>query len=135
VYVSSSESGLPNPSPPPRGSPLNQRVGESQLPRLEKKLSTLPTPCMQVNRGDHCDHRVGRVLSFFLQSLELGLPNPSPAGECAPLPLVPWGGAHTLAREGVGEFQFQRGDITVVLFIYIYVLCDCDHAGKQRRPL
>jgi hypothetical protein len=28
-------------------------------------------------------------------------PNPSP-GECAPPPLVPGGGAHSLAREGVG---------------------------------
>jgi hypothetical protein len=38
-------------------------------------------------------------------------PNPSPTGECAPSPLVPGGGAHSLAREGLGESQFRRWDI------------------------
>ncbi len=37
-------------------------------------------------------------------------PNASPAGECPPPPLVPEGGANSLAREGVGESQFRRGD-------------------------
>ncbi len=44
-------------------------------------------------------HRVGRVLSFF-QSSELELPEPWRAGECAPHPLVPGGGAHSLERGG-----------------------------------
>jgi hypothetical protein len=47
---------------------------------------------------------------LFLQSSELGLPHPSPAGECAPPPVL-GGGAHSLAREGLGESQFRRGDI------------------------
>ncbi len=46
---------------------------------------------------------------LFLQSSELGLPNPSPAGECAyPPPLVPGGGSHSLAREGVGTEHWDR---------------------------
>jgi hypothetical protein len=35
---------------------------------------------------------------LFLQSSELGLPNPSPAGECVPPPFVSWGRG-TLAGE------------------------------------
>jgi hypothetical protein len=50
---------------------------------------------------------------LFLQSSELGLPHPPPAGECAPPPAFGsgGGGAHSLAGEGLGESQFRRGDI------------------------
>jgi hypothetical protein len=67
-------------------------------------------------------HRVGRVLSF---SPVVGIrnwdsPNLSPAGEC--VPPVLGGGAHSPAREGVGESQFppnsDEGTYTVVLFIH-----------------
>jgi len=68
---------------------------------------------------------------LFLQSSELGLPNPSPAGECALCapPLVPGGGAHSLARERgwEGESQFRRGH---TLYIYMYVLCVLHHASS-----
>ncbi len=37
-------------------------------------------------------------------------------------PLVLGGGAHLLAREGVGESQFRRVTYTMVLFTYIYFL-------------
>jgi hypothetical protein len=47
---------------------------------------------------------------LFLQSSELGLPQPITAGEYASLPLVPGGGAHSQARKGVGESLFRRGD-------------------------
>jgi hypothetical protein len=58
-------------------------------------------------------HRV----SFFSSRRNWHSPKPSPAGECAQF----WGGgAHSLAREGLGEPQFRRGDIPVVLFIYTY---------------
>ncbi len=44
---------------------------------------------------------------LFLQSLELGLPQPLKRGEYAsvppPPPLVPGGGAHSLAGEGWGK--------------------------------
>ncbi len=55
-------------------------------------------------------HRVDRVLSFFSSRRNWDSPNPSPAGECAPHPLIQ-GGAHPLAGEGLGESQFQREDI------------------------
>jgi hypothetical protein len=64
-------------------------------------------------------HRVGRVLNFFSSRRNWDSPNPSPAGECAP---PPRGGAHSLAREGLGESQFRRGDIHCGT-LYIYVLC------------
>ncbi len=38
-------------------------------------------------------------------------------------PLVPGGGANSLAREGVGESQLRRGDIHYGT-LYTYVLCD-----------
>ncbi len=69
-------------------------------------------------------HRVGRVLSFFSSRWYWDSPNPSPAGECAPPPLVPGGVAHSLAREGVGESQFRRGDTHVHCgTLYMYVHC------------
>jgi hypothetical protein len=51
-------------------------------------------------------HRIGRVL-LFLQSLELGLPQPLTRRRLC-LPPVLGGGAHSLAR-GLGESQFRRG--------------------------
>ncbi len=36
------------------------------------------------------------------------------------MPPVLWGGAHSLAREGLGESQFREGTYIVVLFIYTY---------------
>jgi hypothetical protein len=58
----------------------------------------------------HLGHRVGRVLSF---SPVVGIrtpptPHPQASGQA---PLVLGGGAHSLAREGVGESQLRRGDI------------------------
>ncbi len=38
-------------------------------------------------------------------------PTPLAEGECAPPPFGPGGRAHSLAAKGVGESQFQRGDI------------------------
>ncbi len=59
-------------------------------------------------------HRVGRVIiSFFSSRRNWDSPDPSPAGECASPPplLVPGGGAHSLAREGLGKSRFRRRDI------------------------
>jgi hypothetical protein len=55
------------------------------------------------------NHRVGRVLSFS-PVVGIGLPQPLTRRQVCPPP-VPGGGAHSLAREGVGESQFQRGVI------------------------
>ncbi len=60
------------------------------------------------------DHRVGRVLSFFLQSSELGLPHTPPAGECAPPLWFGGGGSHW------GSPSSDEGTYTVVLCIYKY---------------
>ncbi len=62
---------------------------------------------------------------LFLQSSDWDSPTPSPASECAPIPLVSGGRAHSLAKEGVGEsqlHQFQRGDIHCGT-LYMSVLC------------
>ena len=61
---------------------------------------------------------------LFLQSLELGLPQPLTRRRVCPPPLIPGGVAHSLAREGVGESQFRRGDIHCGN-LYMYVLCVC----------
>jgi hypothetical protein len=106
----------PASTPPPRHSVL--------LPASQQHLRLLYLS----NRGDY-----GRIMYFsyrvteqqsaklFSSRRNLDSPNPSPAGENAPPPLVPGGGAHSLAREGVGESQFRRGDIhCIVLCKYMY---------------
>jgi hypothetical protein len=75
-------------------------------------------------------HRVDSVsvICFFSSHWNWDSPTPSPAGECAPS-LVPGEGAHSLAGEGVGVSQLQRGDrhgctlgiygMHLVLFAYL----------------
>jgi hypothetical protein len=64
-------------------------------------------------------HRVGRVLSFS-PVVGIGtLPTPHPQASVPPPP-GSGGGAHSLARDWVGESQFRRGDINVVLYKYMY---------------
>jgi hypothetical protein len=92
---------------------ISQDRSKSQ--RMERQVVVPP-----MLAGEGCRHRVGRVLIF---SQVVGIwdsPNPSPAGEFAPPPLVPGGRAHSLAKEGVGESQFDEGTYTVVLFICMY---------------
>ncbi len=62
-----------------------------------------------------------RVLNFLSSRRNWDSPTPSPAGEWAPPP-GSGGKTHSLAREGMGESQFRRGDIIVVLVSRIYVL-------------
>ena len=51
-------------------------------------------------------------------------PNSSPSGECDPPPLVPRGGAHSLASERVGESRFRRGNRHCgTLSAYISTMC------------
>jgi hypothetical protein len=69
-------------------------------------------------------HRVDRVLGSFSSRPNWDSPTPSPAGKCAPPPLVP-GGTHSLEGEGLGDPNYNEGTDTVVLSgHYIYVLCD-----------
>jgi hypothetical protein len=69
---------------------------------------------------------------LFVQSSELGLPNPQARVPPPPHPPVLGGGAHSLARDGLGESQLRRGDIHCGTF-YIYVLCGRKEAGRMRR--
>ncbi len=65
-------------------------------------------------------HRVGRVLSFFSSRRNWDSLNPSPAGECAPLPRF-WGEGHTRWRErGWESPNSAEGTYTLVLFLYMY---------------
>ena len=52
----------------------------------------------------------------------MGTPPTLTRRRVCPSPPVLGGGAHSLAREGVGESQFRRGDIHCGI-LYIYVLC------------
>jgi hypothetical protein len=54
---------------------------------------------------------IHRELSFFSSRRNWDSSYPSTAGECAPCPPVLGGGEHSLAREGLGESQFRRGDM------------------------
>jgi hypothetical protein len=67
---------------------------------------------------------------LFLQNWDS--PNPSPAGECAPPPVL-GGGVHSLAREGVGVSQIRRGYIHYGT-LYIYVLCAVNYTGRADSP-
>ncbi len=68
---------------------------------------------------DPCYHRVGRMLSFF-SSRRNWPPTPLAAGECAPQPFGPGGGAHCLRERGWGSPNSDEGTYTVVLYIYKY---------------
>ncbi len=66
------------------------------------------------------------MLSFSSSRRNWDYPTPSPAGECAPLPLVRGEGHTRWREEGVGESQFRRGDLHLGT-LYIYVLCAITH--------
>ncbi len=58
----------------------------------------------------HWNHRVDR--EAFSPAVGIGTPpTPHPQASVPPPPLVPGGGAHSLARDGVGESQFRWRDI------------------------
>ncbi len=70
------------------------------------------------------------MLNFFSSRWIWDSSNPSLVGEYAPSLLVLGGGAHSLARKGVGESQFRRGDIHCGI-LYIYVLCGFSNQTDQ----
>ncbi len=74
------------------------------------------------------ENRVGIVLSFS-PVVGVGTPQPLTRGECAPPLWFRGEGAHSLARKGVRESQFRRGDIHYGT-LYIYVLCG-EEAGRR----
>ncbi len=69
-------------------------------------------------------HIVGRMLSFFSSRRNCDSPTPHPqASVPPPPPRFMGGGAHSLAREGLGESNSDEGTYTVELCVCIYVLC------------
>jgi hypothetical protein len=82
--------------------------------------------------GRQCNlHSLGRVPSFFSSRRNWNSP------ECASVPPPPpvlGGGAHSLAREGLRESQFRRGDIHCGT-LYIFVLCVVVTEAKLRENL
>jgi hypothetical protein len=101
-----------------------------RLGGLRKEGRGCITACPIFRKGTV--HRVGRVLCFFSSRRYWDSPNPSPAGECAPPPLVPGGGAHSLAREGVGRVPIPTRGITLWYSLYsVYVLCGTVLAKKK----
>jgi hypothetical protein len=79
--------------------------------------------CMEKTRQNPQSRQNAKL---FLQSSELGLPQPLTPRECAPP--RSGGGAHSLTREGVGESQFQRGDILCgTLFMCMYFVTKSMH--------
>ncbi len=66
-------------------------------------------------------HRVSRVLSFFPSRLNWDSPNPSPAGECAPLPFC--------LERGCESPNSDEGTYTVVLYIYRVVRWNQDKSN------
>jgi hypothetical protein len=77
-----------------------------------------------------CVHWVCRVLYIFSNRRNRYSPNPSAAGECPPSPPVLGGGTHSLAREGLGEFQFRRGDIHCGTLYIVYVLRGTEYSNQ-----
>ncbi len=71
-------------------------------------------------------HRVGRELSFSLVVGIGTLPTPHPQASLPPPPPVLGGGAHSLARERLGESQFRLGGHTL-WYSYTYFVLSPQH--------
>jgi hypothetical protein len=85
-------------------------------------LSSLPLlpPAAKAVFGSDPQSRL--CAKLFLQSSELGLPQPLSHRRVSPPPsLCPGGAVHSLAREGVGVSQFQRGDIHCGTLYTVYM--------------
>ncbi len=67
-------------------------------------------------------HRVGRVISFFASHPNRDSPNPSPAGECAPPPLLPGGRATLAGDRGGGRVPIPTRGHTLWYSTYICTL-------------
>ncbi len=63
------------------------------------------------NRKPWLDTQSRQSAMPYLQSSELGLPQPLTRRRVCPPRFGSWGEAHSLARKGVGDSQFRRGDI------------------------
>ncbi len=58
-------------------------------------------------------------------------PTPHPQASVSP-PYVPGGAAHSLARKGLGESRFRRGDIHCgIVYTYIYFMIVIGGGGSK----
>jgi hypothetical protein len=96
---------------------------------LKRKAVKHPYPDPVIHQEqDRISHRVDRVLSFFSSRRNWDSPNPSPAGECASPPPVLGGGAHSLAREGLGSPNSDEGTCgTLHIYVPYFVGYDLTH--------
>jgi hypothetical protein len=81
--------------------------------RRHKMLSSVPSTCITIFFVVFVGHthRVGRVKIFFSSRRNWDSPTPHPQASVPPSPPVLGEGAHSLAREGLGESQFRRGEM------------------------
>ncbi len=91
-----------------------------QIPKPPRLCVNNVTDITRKQKRSTVNKYIHRVLSFFSSRRNWNSPTSIAAGECAPLPLVLGGGAHSLAGEGLGEPQSDEGTYTVVLCKYKY---------------
>jgi hypothetical protein len=70
---------------------------------------------------------------LFLQLSELGLPQPLTCRRVCPSPPVLGGGAHSLAIEGLGEFQFWRRGHSEHFWYSLYICSLWEHLSAIPR--
>jgi hypothetical protein len=86
-----------------------------------------------------CTPQSRQIAKLFLRSSELGLSRPLSRRQVHPPPPLVQGGGHTRER-GVGESQFQRGDIhcgTLYILSTLWCTLSSDerrHSVKKFRP-
>ena len=87
---------------------------------------------------NHSGSQIRQSAKLFLQSSGLGPPHSLAHWLVCTPPLVWVGGAHSLAREGVGEYQFRRGDIhcgtLYILYEYLYFVLWIHNNGLATMP-
>ncbi len=94
-----------------------KNFGLNKISLSKRNIFNPPPPPTQIRNGTQTVQRTSQrrqSARLFLQSSELGPPHPLTHREGAP-PLVPGGGTHRLAVEGVGGLNSDEGKDTVVL--------------------
>jgi len=108
-----------------------EEVDVEQLHPKQRQECTLRT-ALKVATVQITSRQSAKLFSSRSSRRNWDSPNPSPAGETAPSPAgecapSPWfrggGGAHSLAREGLGESQFRRGNIQYTVVRYSLYIC------------
>ncbi len=114
------------------GDKVNSGIGLSYHPagRFDNAMPELTLSSQSGSMNSATDHRVDRILGFFVSRPNWDPPTHSPTGECVP-PLGS-GGGHTFLREGGGGSQPTRGQ-TLWYSRYIqFVLCAFDTHTEEK---